>query len=203
MPKHFVVSGLLLTIIALPGCGGGAHPYGAMHKAAQSELTPTALAHDHRLKAELRTALVSEQGFAGLTLSPEVFMERGYVTGRVDTSDQAEAVRRVARGVQGLRSVDAYLPVKPAQSTDESSLTADLALKAETASALKLAPGVVASRITTAVLDGHVVLMGVVSDEEARRKAAEVVSGVTGVKGTTNWLLLPESGYSTLRPKLR
>ena len=39
MVKHSLVSGLLVTTIALHGCGGGARPYAAMHKAAQSELT--------------------------------------------------------------------------------------------------------------------------------------------------------------------
>jgi osmotically-inducible protein OsmY len=196
------MSGLLAIMFALHGCGG-ARPYSAMHKAAESELSPPALAHDHRLKAELRTALVSEEGLAGLSLTPEVFMERGYVVGHVDTPAQADAVQRVARSVSGLRSVDVYLPVTQGQSTNESSIASDLALKAEIASALRLAPGVVATRITTSVVDGHVVLLGVVSDEEERRRAASAVTAVNGVKGITNWLLLPESDYKTLRPKFR
>lgn len=60
-----------------------------------------------------------------------------------------------------------------------------------------------AARITTAVLDGHVVLLGVVADEEERRRAAAAVTGVNGVTGVTNWLVLPESDYKALRPKLR
>ena len=188
---------------ALHGCGGGAHPYGAMHKAAESELSAPAQARDHRLKMELRTTLIGEKGLAGLTLTPDVFMERGYVTGRVETSDQADAVRRIAQSVAGLRSVEVYLPVTQAQSTNESNLASDVALKAEIASALKLAPGIVGARITTAVLDGHVVLLGVVADEEERRRVAAAVAGVDGVKGATNWLLLPESDYKALRPKFR
>ena len=203
MPKYQLIIGLLVTTIALHGCGGGARPYGAMHKAAESELSAPAQARDHRLKMELRSTLIGEEGLAGLTLTPEVFMERGYVIGRVETSDQADAVRRIARGVPGLRSVDVYLPVAQAQSTNESSLASDLALKAEVASALKVSPGIVTARITTTVLDGHVVLLGVVSDEEERHRTAAVVSGVKGVTGVTNWLLLPESDYRTLRPKFR
>jgi osmotically-inducible protein OsmY len=174
-----------------------------MHKAAESELSPVAQARDHRLKMELRSALVSEEGLTGLTLSPDVFMERGYVIGRVQTSDQADAVRRIAHGVPGLRSVDLYLPVAAAQSTEDSSMVSDLTLKAEIASALRLTPGVVATRITTTVLDGQVVLLGVVSGEDERRQVEKAVGGVNGVKKVTNWLLLPESGYGTVRPKLR
>src|SRR5690242_21601838 len=71
MLKHVLMSGLLVTLIALQGCGGGARPYSAMHKAAESELSPAALARDHHLKAELRTALVSEEGLSGVMLRSE------------------------------------------------------------------------------------------------------------------------------------
>jgi hyperosmotically inducible periplasmic protein len=200
---YLLASGLLLTPIALQGCRGGARPYSAMHKAAESELSPVAQARDHRLKMELRTALVSDQGLTGLTLSPEVFMERGYVIGRVQTLDQADAVRRIAHGVPGLRSVDVYLPVAEPQSREESGIVSDLTIKAEIASALRLTPGVVATRITTTVLDGQAVLVGVVSGEEERRQAEKTAAGVTGVKKVTNWLLVPESGYGSVRPRLR
>src|SRR5690349_24907862 len=55
MVKHQFVIGILVMMTALHGCGGGARPYGAMHKAAESELTASAQARDHRLKMELRT----------------------------------------------------------------------------------------------------------------------------------------------------
>ncbi|HTL62072.1 MAG TPA: BON domain-containing protein [Nitrospira sp.] len=53
------------------------------------------------------------------------------------------------------------------------------------------------------MLDREVVLLGVVSGEDERRQVEAAVAGVNGVKKVTNWLLLPESGYGTLRPKLR
>jgi hypothetical protein len=43
----------------------------------------------------------------------------------------------------------------------------------------------------------------VVSGDDERRRVVEAVSGVEGVKGVTNWLLLPESDYMAVRPKLR
>ena len=70
-----------------------------MYKSASSELSAPAQARDHRLKANLRAALLADQGLAGLTLSPDVIMERGFVIGRVDTSDQAEAVRRITNNI--------------------------------------------------------------------------------------------------------
>jgi len=198
MVKHALVSALLLLVsLATQGCGG-ARPYAAMYKSASSELSTTAQARDHRLKIHLREALVGEQGFSGLLLSPYVFMERGYVVGHVDKPEQAEAVLRTARGVAGLRSVDGYLPVKPSSA----STTSDVTLKAQIESALAIAPGVVKGRVDVDVLDGQVILLGVVSGDEERLHAEQAVS-VSGVKGITNWLLLPEPEYQSIRPRVR
>ena len=168
-----------------------------MYKSASSELSEPTQARDHRLKIHLREALVGEQGFSGLILSPYVFMDRGYVVGHVREPEQAEAV--TARRVAGLRSVDGYLPVK---SNSTASTTSDVTLKAEIESALAIAQGVVKSRVNVDVLDGQVILLGVVSGDEERLHAEQAVS-VGGVKGITNWLLLPQSEYQSIRPRVR
>ncbi|HKC94741.1 MAG TPA: BON domain-containing protein [Nitrospira sp.] len=201
MTKQLLTSCLLATLFIASGCGG-ARPYSLMYKSASSELSGPAQARDHRLKANLRAALIGEQGLAGLTLSPEVLMERGYVSGHVDTPEQAATIQRIAHGVSGLRSVDVYLPISQSQPADSSTIS-DVTIHTEISAALKLAPGVVASRINVTVLDRQAVLLGVVSGDEERRHAVEAVSGVEGVKGVTNWLLLPEPDYMAVRPKLR
>ena len=174
-----------------------------MYKSASSELSAPAQARDHRLKANLRAALLADQGLAGLTLSPDVIMERGFVIGRVDTSDQAEAVRRITNNIAGLRSVDVYLPLPQSAANAESNTISDMTIHTEIATALHLAPGVVASRINVTVINQRAVLLGVVSGDDERRRVVEAVSGVEGVKGVTNWLLLPEADYMAVRPKLR
>jgi osmotically-inducible protein OsmY len=200
--KYLVTCCLLVTLLSAQGCGG-ARPYSLMYKSASSELSAPAQARDHRLKANLRAALVEGEGLSGLTLSPEVLMERGYVTGHVGTPEQEVTIQRIARGVSGLRSVDVYLPISQSQPTGDSSTISDMTIHTEIAAALKLAPGVVASRINVTVLDRRAVLLGVVSGEEERQQVIKAVSGVEGVKGVTNWLLLPEPDYMAVRPKLR
>lgn len=202
MAKHLLMGCLLATLFIAPGCGG-ARPYSQMYKSASSELSATAQARDHRLKANLRAALIGEQGLAGLTLTPDVLMERGYVIGHVETPEQAATIQRIAHGVSGLRSVDVYLPPPQSQPAADSSTISDMTIHTEIATAIRLAPGVVASRINVTVLDRQAVLLGVVSGAEERRKVVEAVSGVEGVKGVTNWLLLPEPDYMAVRPKLR
>ncbi|HKY73207.1 MAG TPA: BON domain-containing protein [Nitrospira sp.] len=200
--KHLLTGCLLATLVTASGCGG-ARPYSLMYKSASSELSAPAQARDHRLKANLRAALLAEEGIAGLSLSPDVVMERGYVIGRVETADQAATILRIARGVTGLRSVDVYLPTSPPQHDADSSTISDMTIHTQIATALRLAPGVVASRINVTVLDRRAVLLGVVSSDQERHQAVEAVAGVEGVKGVTNWLVLPEPDYMAVRPKLR
>ena len=66
-----LLMGCLLAIFFIAAGCGGARPYSLMYKSASSELSAPAQARDHRLKANLRAALIGEQGLAGLTLSPD------------------------------------------------------------------------------------------------------------------------------------
>jgi len=60
-----------------------------------------------------------------------------------------------------------------------------------------------ATRVDVSTIDGHVVLLGIVSSPEARAAVESTARGVAGVTGVTNFLLLPEEGYQRLRPGLR
>jgi len=198
----YCVAGLVLALCAVQGCGGA--KYKAMVEAAQSELSPRAIAHDDVHKIHIHEAMVAEQGLSGLTLSIYVFMERAYLVGHVDSPGQAQAVLNTARHVQGLRSVEGYLPVTAptADGNSVSDKASDVSLKAQVVSALALEPKVVKSRVHAEVLDGRAVLLGVVSGEEERHHAETAAAGVEGIKAVTNWLLLPEEGYMSIRKKM-
>lgn len=53
------------------------------------------------------------------------------------------------------------------------------------------------------VLDQRAMLLGVVSGDDERHHVIETVSGVEGVKGVTDRLLLPKPDYMAVRPKVR
>ena len=200
------LAGLAMLVISADGCSGGVRPYRAMVKAARSELSPVALARDQRLKLHLREAILLDQTFAGLSISPHVYMERGFVVGLVESQEQAKGILRAARTVQGLRSLEGHLPVRKqvleGKDEDTGESSSDLTIKAELKAQLALVPSIVSSQIDFEVLDGNVVLLGVVASEEVRDKAQREVLKISGVTNVTNWLLLPESGYMTRRPRL-
>jgi hyperosmotically inducible protein len=187
---------LAVLLMVTAGCGG-ARPYRAMARAATSEEDVFAQAEDKELKIQLREALLA-RGESPLVITPYVYMERGFVVGFVADGAERDGVLSAAQGVQGLRSLQSYLPDRPARS----STADDVATKANVKAALAAHRDIGMTRVDIEVLDGHAVLLGVVGSEEARESAVTAAAGVSGVKGVTNFLLLPEPGYESLRPHL-
>jgi osmotically-inducible protein OsmY len=56
--------------------------------------------------------------------------------------------------------------------------------------------------VNVEVLDGQAVLLGVVSGRDERLSAEQATKGVKEVKGITNWLLLPEQEYMSIRSRV-
>ncbi|HKY71725.1 MAG TPA: BON domain-containing protein [Nitrospira sp.] len=172
-----------------------------MVDAAESGLGSLTLADDSRYQRRLQEVLLDEPAFAGLTLTAYVFMDHGYVVGHVRSPEEAEAVFRVAKQVEGLRSVNAYLPVRRASDT-MGKVTTDSTLKSQVQAALARTPGLVDSRVLVEVLDDRAVLLGVVSGDEEKARAERAAAGTVGIKRIINWLLLPDSQYLVIRSQV-
>ena len=182
---------LILIASGLVACGG-VRPYRAMARAATSEENVAAQLEDHRLKLRMREAILAGDPAKTLDVTPYAYMGHAYLVGFADPKDADELVRRV-RGLDGVRSVDAYLPTCPASR----SAAADLELKAKVKSALALEPGEVVTRIQIEALAGHVVLLGVVASPEAVASAGERVRHLSGVKRGDELPAHPGSGVRT------
>src|SRR5262245_17058763 len=198
LPPMKTTALLFMLALVVSGCGG-ARPYRAMAKAASSEESVFAQADDHRLKMQLREAILSSDPTRALAITPYAYMGHAYLVGFVADRSVADDLVARARSVEGVRSVDAYLPTKPA----DRSAADDLAIKSKVKASLAVEPGQVITRIELEVLAGHVVLLGVVRSPETVASAGTLAGSVGGVTGVTNFLLAPEAEYHSVRPKLR
>jgi osmotically-inducible protein OsmY len=189
--------GLMVVLLASNACGG--ERYQAMIDNAETRLTDLMTVDDQMYQRRLRDALDAHPEFSSLTLSTYVFMGRGYVIGYVDSHEQAKAVFNTAASVKGLRSLDAYLPVKRTSSNDMiRNSNSDAIVKANIESALGTEDP--AYRwVHVEVLDGRVVLVGVIPKNEDRIRVEGAAAGTSGVKHVSNWLLLPETEYMAIR----
>ena len=189
----------LAALMFCQGCGGDR--YHTVVDAAESGLESLTMADDYRHQRHLQQVLLEEPAFAGLILTAYVFMDHGYVVGHVNTPEQAEAVFQAAKKVEGLRSINAFLPVKRTADTI-GKVIPDSTVKAQLQSALARTPGIVESRVHVEVLDNRAILLGVVSGDEEKTRAEEAASATIGVKRIINWLLLPESQYLAIRSQV-
>jgi osmotically-inducible protein OsmY len=189
--------GLMVVLLASNACGG--ERYQAMIDNAETRLTDLMTVDDQMYQRRLRDALDAHPEFSSLTLSTYVFMGRGYVIGYVDSHEQAKAVFNTAASVKGLRSLDAYLPIKRTSSNDMiGNSNSDAIVKANLESALGTEDP--AYRwVHVEVLDGRVVLVGVIPKNEDRIRVEGAAAGTSGVKHVSNWLLLPETEYMAIR----
>ncbi len=131
MSTRTVASRLLLgASVGLLACGH-ARPYRAMARAARSEENLASRLEDRATKAELRATLMEDDALGGTSIAPYVYMGRVFLVGSVATAAQRDAAVADAWKVQGVRSVEDYLPQAPRGKRAASSAASDLALKAE------------------------------------------------------------------------
>ena len=192
------------TVVLLwQGCSGDR--YKTVVDAAGAGLSSITLADDYRHQRRIQEVLVAEPEFAGLVLTAYVFMDHGYLVGHVHSPKQAEAAYKTARKVEGLRSLNAFLPVKHPSTVDtvgKVSSDGDAALKAQVEAELARTPGVVDTRVHVEILDDRAILLGVVSGSEEKTRAEHAAASTLGVKRIINWLLLPESEYLAIRSQV-
>jgi len=180
---------LAALLVFLTGCGG-VRPYREMAKAASSEESAPAQADDLHLKVTLRETLLATDPDAAIHVTPYVYMGHAYLVGFVTGPAQAQALSAAVQNVAGVRSLDTYLPNRP----PDSQTMSDLSIKAAVKAVLAVG-GDRVMQIDLDVLAGHVVLLGVVADQQAIDTAVAAAQGVNGVTGVTNFLLLPEPEY--------
>ena len=192
-------AGLVLGASALLACGQ-ARPDGAMARAARSQENLAARLEDRAMKAEILANLMEDRALGGANVTPHVYMAHAFLVGSVKTSTQRDAATADAWRVDGVRSVDAYLPQTRARRS-AAQTASDAALKAELKGRLSLDPALT-TRVDLEVIDGHAVLLGVVPSQEAVQSAGTIAQGMGGITGVTNFLLVPEEGSERLRPGL-
>ena len=173
-------------------------PRRRMERGDRSERSEHIQVDDHTLTDKLRSALADSDQLADAKITPHVYMGHVFLVGFVTHSDQQGEATKAVQDVEGVRSVGAYLPVRSESAKGASNVESDAVIEAKVKAALELS-GQPVTRVDTQVLDGHVVLMGVVKSQEAVSAATAAARSVRGVTGVTSFLLLPEPGYGMLR----
>jgi hyperosmotically inducible protein len=191
---------LVLALLPLAACGLWSSP-GRGRRGGGGAEAEIPRVEDSLLATKLREALAEADGLAGASITPHVYMGHVFLVGFVTTSAQHDTATEAARDVEGVRSVNGYLPIRAGADVARADAPDDAAIEAKVKAELARS-GQPVARVDMDVLDGHVVLLGVVSSQEAAAAVSAAARRVSGVKGVTSFLLLPEPDYERPPPGL-
>jgi len=142
---------------------------------------------DAKITAAVKSKLAAEKLGTVTRIDVDTNLGTVYLTGVVETAAMKPRAVALARQVEGVRQVVDNLKVQdtmqartPGQTIDDASITA--AVKTKLA-AEKLAT---LTKIDVDTRNGAVTLTGNVESEGMRRRAAEIASGVNGVREVVN-----------------
>src|SRR5262249_9815598 len=145
---------------------------------------------DRAMKAEIIANLLEDGALGGAGVTPYVYMGHAFLVGSVRTPAQRDAATADAWRVEGVRSVEAYLPQTRGKRS-AAQIASDAKLKAKLKGKLSLDPALT-TPVDLEVIDDHAVLLGVVPSQEAMQSAGTIAQGTGGITGVTNFLLVPE-----------
>ncbi|OFS11420.1 molecular chaperone OsmY [Hafnia sp. HMSC23F03] len=147
---------------------------------------------DSGITAKVKSALVDAKDIKSNDIS--VNTSKGVVTlnGFVSSQDQAERAVKLAKGVEGVKSVSDKLHVKDSTKSSVKGYASDTAITSEVKAKL-LADDLVPSRnVKVETQDGLVQLSGTVKTKAQSDRAESVASAIEGVKSVKNDLTVKQ-----------
>lgn len=142
---------------------------------------------DAAVTAKVKTALARDPATSAYRIEVESYRGEVQLNGFVETADMKSAATRVAKSVNGVKSVSNNLQVSSGERT-AGEVVDDGVITAKVKAALISDPNVAARDVNVQTREGVVQLAGFVDSGEQKVKASEVTRRVAGVRQVDNQL---------------
>ena len=141
---------------------------------------------DSTITARVKAALIDHKDIRSTDISVKTENKVVTLSGTVDSTTQQEQAVSVAKGVEGVTSVNDKLSVQNEKSASLKGYAGDTAVTSEIKAKL-LADDIVPSRnVTVETTDGVVHLSGTVASSKQSDRAEDIAKAVSGVKSVKN-----------------
>lgn len=141
---------------------------------------------DSTITARVKAALIDHKDIRSTDISVKTENKVVTLSGTVDSTTQQEQAVSVAKGVEGVTSVNDKLSVQNEKSASLKGYAGDTAVTSEIKAKL-LADDIVPSRnVTVETTDGVVHLTGTVASSKQSDRAEDIAKAVSGVKSVKN-----------------
>ncbi len=175
--KIFVLALLVISY----GCA-------TIYKVAVDERSVKTMAQDKLIVAKIVANFLDDDSIKVLDISAACYNGQVYLVGEYETQKQKEQAIAIAKGVEGVKSVSAYLLPKK---EIEGCKTADnLKMMAKVKAALIKDTDIWSTNVDVKVIQCNAVLLGAVGSENEINKSIAHAKGVEGVKAVKSYLMV-------------
>ncbi len=194
MTKHLQILSLtfLFILSSLILAHAGFLPYGRMYKAAKDDRTYRTQAQDSRLQLQLHKTILLTIPSELLSISSYVYLGHGFIVGEVETEEQSRELVSAAGKLNGINGVSYYLPIKSKKNQTKTSSALEIKINA------MFEPDYPSSKLTVKVVQGVVVVLGVLTPEE-QQNALKSLKKISGADKVINFIQTPALGETKRR----
>jgi len=174
---------VIITIFICIGMNGC-----TAYKAARDERSVGTFMDDTATLGKIKYQLLQDDTVEGLDISVYVYTGKVYLVGVVERDKQKSQAIKIAKGVEGVKSVTTYIlnknRVTVGKTVDDSAITAKVKAKMIEDKEMK------STQIDVETVLGHVVLLGIVSNKGDLNKAIRYAKSVENVSKVKSFVMV-------------
>jgi hyperosmotically inducible protein len=177
---------LCLMVIAFAMISVAWTPWGSIYESARDERSIGDQAADKKISLTIKGKLADHDGKLALKVHVYCFLRQVYLVGALDNAAFRAFAIMTAESVENVKGVTPYF-VKESDTT-----TDDLTVATKVRAALIAEENLSSTQVETEVMNGEVVMVGMVRSKADEKLAIQVAKGVEGVKKVTSFLIPPK-----------
>jgi hyperosmotically inducible protein len=183
--KLLVLTITLISALTISGCGKSEEKAATPPPPPAAKTTVGTDVDDGTITTKVKSALLADADVKSFDIKVETRKGEVQLSGFVDNQAQIDRAIAVAKGVEGVKSVDNKMSLKTTDTTVGEKID-DGVITTKVKAALLADSGVKSSDISVVTRDGVVQLSGFVDNQTQIDRATEVARGVEGVKNVIN-----------------
>ena len=161
-------------------------PWGAVYESARDERSLKEQAADKAIVLSVKGALADRDAKKALKVKVYSFVGRVFLVGAVDDEAFRDFAVKTARGTKEVKTVKTHF----VKETD--TIKSDLEIAARVRAALIASKDLSSTQIENEVMNGEVVMLGMIRSRTDASIAVRIARGVEGVRKATSYLIPSE-----------
>jgi hyperosmotically inducible protein len=158
-------------------------PWGAIYGSTRDERSVGDQAADKKISLSIKTDLADKDSKMALKVHVYCFLKHVYLVGAINDQSFRAVAEKTAKGTEGVKKVTSYFKTETDTTAD------DLELAAKVRADLIGNGDLSSTQIEQEVMNGEVVLLGMVRSKADAALAVKVAKGVKGVRKVTSYLI--------------